>query len=436
MSSKLVGLGMALQEPDTLVEPDEIIMNAIDEAFLLDELNPDDKSYKEIKIDFENAGLKVTKIEKLTNAHLCKRYITERNLMLGQRKLADPNFQLNEKYLYHGTSAKKLFICEEGLDSRMSKQGCFGKGIYFSDYPKKCVKYAEKQGNEEHFILLMRVILGEPKIYPNGKKDKNLVREPEKTSPYTGYRFYDSVQGCPVNHQEFVVYENRRALVEYIISYSKPVVKNSHVNEALTNNLDTGKSILLNLRITPILTLSPLITNSTTDDDESDSNLKRTIRAAFAAKPKKNLEDYLEPRYEELLLKKKQEFMSKTGVVDDFLIDHYLLRGNMDVDQAVKFYKEKPADSDPRQIDDSNFPETLLEKELKRATARPEYPQPGSDGWNVLSSEDREAIIEGLIDDFMLVTGLSREERDYAKRRLTSSENNLDLAVVAHYEDM
>lgn len=420
---------MTLQEPDLLEEPDEVKITANDEVFLLNELKPDDRSYKEINIDFENAGLQVIKIEKLTNPHLCKRFITERNLMLGQRKLVDPNFKLNEKYLYHGTSAKKAYICEEGLDSRMSKQGCFGKGIYFSDYPKKCVKYAEKQGNEEHFILLMRVILGEPKVYADGKKDKNLVREPEKSFPYTGYRFYDSVQGRPVNHQEFVVYENRRALVEYIISYAKPAVKNSKVNVALTNNSETDSSDTENENDT-----NNLDSDSTTDDEES--NLRMEIRAALSTKPKKNFEDYLEPRYEDLLKERKDEFKRKTGVLDEFLVEHYLLRGNMDVDEAVKFYKEKPSDSDPRNMEESDFPESILEQELKRATARPEYPEPGSAGWNALSNEDRAAVIEGLIDDFMLVTGLPKEEREYAKQRLASAENNLDLAVITHYEAM
>ena len=41
------------------------------------------------------------------------------------------DFSLNEKYLYHGTRANRLRLCEEGLDHRLSYQGCFGRGIYF-----------------------------------------------------------------------------------------------------------------------------------------------------------------------------------------------------------------------------------------------------------------------------------------------------------------
>ena len=38
---------------------------------------------------------------------------------------------LNELLLYHTTSASKEVICEEGLDQRLSRQGRFGRGIYF-----------------------------------------------------------------------------------------------------------------------------------------------------------------------------------------------------------------------------------------------------------------------------------------------------------------
>lgn len=77
------GLGMTLQEPEPLTEP--LNQDEPEDHFILDELDKNSKVYKEVTIDFENAGLKVVKIEKLINIHLCKRYITERDLMLSQR---------------------------------------------------------------------------------------------------------------------------------------------------------------------------------------------------------------------------------------------------------------------------------------------------------------------------------------------------------------
>lgn len=45
--------------------------------------------------------------------------------MLRQRD--DVNMQL----LYHTSSAEPHLICDEGLDNRLSRNGSFGKGIYF-----------------------------------------------------------------------------------------------------------------------------------------------------------------------------------------------------------------------------------------------------------------------------------------------------------------
>lgn len=42
-----------------------------------------------------------------------------------------PGFSLNIHYLYHGTSAPFVLICDEGLDERLSRSGRFGRGIYF-----------------------------------------------------------------------------------------------------------------------------------------------------------------------------------------------------------------------------------------------------------------------------------------------------------------
>ncbi|GFN82460.1 hypothetical protein PoB_000896600 [Plakobranchus ocellatus] len=158
----MAGLGMTLQTPKVLIEPELDPEN--ENGHILTELDETDERFKEIDIDFKNAGMKVLKLEMLQNNHLWKRYATERNLILEQREKIDSGFKLNERYLYHGTSAKKSYICDEGLDSRMSKEGCFGKGIYFSDFPKKCIKYAKKGKGEDSHILLVRVILGEAKL--------------------------------------------------------------------------------------------------------------------------------------------------------------------------------------------------------------------------------------------------------------------------------
>ncbi|XP_076460488.1 uncharacterized protein LOC143293481 [Babylonia areolata] len=184
-------------------------------------LSPVDREYSAITVDFEEAGLKVINVERLQNTMLLERFNTEKEHLL---KLRPPDFELNEKYLYHGTQANKHNLCEEGLDHRLSFQGCFGRGIYFSDNPRKCMQYAAtttSSPDTHPMILVCRVLLGESKVYEHGIKDSNLKREPEKPRAKGGWRYYDSVQGIPVDYPEYVVYDNRRSMIEYIVTFEE-----------------------------------------------------------------------------------------------------------------------------------------------------------------------------------------------------------------------
>ncbi|KAH3699455.1 hypothetical protein DPMN_074411 [Dreissena polymorpha] len=163
--------------------------------------------------------MKVTKIKRLQNKRLLERFKAE---IEDVRRHISEDDDVTVKYLYHGTSADKAKLCEEGLDQRLSRMGYFGKGIYFSDTPLKCVHYADDPGRsnpDEAYILKCRVILGDVKVYPHGTNDISLKREPEKEDTYSGWRYYDSVKGCPKDFNEYVVYESRRALIEYIITF-------------------------------------------------------------------------------------------------------------------------------------------------------------------------------------------------------------------------
>ncbi|XP_050388507.2 uncharacterized protein LOC126807763 isoform X2 [Patella vulgata] len=178
---------------------------------------PGCREYDAILHDFTQAGLIIEKVERLQNVHLLEKYKSEQDHLLKARQHIE-GFDLNVRYLYHGTPADKERISEEGLDARLSRMGCFGKGIYFSDNPRKCIQYTGVNKKSE-CILMCRVILGDAKVYPPKATDVDLRREPEKEIATGGWRFYDSVKGCPIDYNEFIVYENRRAMIEYIITY-------------------------------------------------------------------------------------------------------------------------------------------------------------------------------------------------------------------------
>ncbi|CAE1316398.1 unnamed protein product [Acanthosepion pharaonis] len=87
------------------------------------------------------------------------------------KRLHGNEFDLQIKELYHATKAPRNLICSRGLDQRLSTE------------------------------------------YPDGKADPELKQEPEKENG----DYYDSVKGNMDGFNEYVIYDNRRCLINYRI---------------------------------------------------------------------------------------------------------------------------------------------------------------------------------------------------------------------------
>lgn len=79
---------------------------------------------------FISMQISICEVSSVNNQHTNRSFI-ERSSSYTNSMPTVSERDLNECYLYHGTQANKLDLCEEGLDSRLSFQGCFGRGIYF-----------------------------------------------------------------------------------------------------------------------------------------------------------------------------------------------------------------------------------------------------------------------------------------------------------------
>lgn len=186
------------------------------------------KPYTLIDLNFETSearivyspvaacGFNVTKIQRIQSHNLWRRYMGEVRLLIEER---GEGYQLDERLLYHCSQADKSVICSEGLDVRLSRNGNFGRGIYFSDKPQKCDGYSTRRPICSMFAC--KVILGDMKVYPVGKGDHSLIREPKK-STCCSYRnnYYDSVLGFISVGEEFVIYNNYRAVPLYYMEYT------------------------------------------------------------------------------------------------------------------------------------------------------------------------------------------------------------------------
>ena len=70
----------------------------------------------------------VERVFRIQNIRLWKRYRSEMEFMLDG---AHEGYQLNQAWLYHVSTAGWRTVCEEGLDPRLAREGCFGRGTYF-----------------------------------------------------------------------------------------------------------------------------------------------------------------------------------------------------------------------------------------------------------------------------------------------------------------
>ena len=101
--------------------------NAVRKYHLID-IFPASEKWTQVTAPFARAGYVVTKMQQIQNQTLWNRFHFEMQSMRDGRPAGR---DLNETLLYHTTSASKEVICEEGLDQRLSRQGKFGRGIYF-----------------------------------------------------------------------------------------------------------------------------------------------------------------------------------------------------------------------------------------------------------------------------------------------------------------
>lgn len=232
------------------------------------------------------------KVLRIHNDFLKDRLEKELNLVKkGRSSDFDPNIQ----ELYHGTGESLERICSEGLDERLSTSGHFGRGIYFSDRPGVCRIQSEINSPAKPFIVRCKIILGDCKAYPEGECDPSLTREPVKPTNTVGKNtFYDSVRGKTGDFNQFVIYDKRRAIVQYVIFYttkdplpslppiprseSNPSTKKKKKKMRTSESHSTGSSRNSTSRST-----APSVGEDTQSESDHDSRSSGSVRSAVSS---------------------------------------------------------------------------------------------------------------------------------------------------------
>ena len=156
---------------------------------------------KEQDYKVSNAFINITGIKRVQNTRLEAQFIDTQAKLRAQGK---GDIRIG----FHTTKGPIDEIIAEGLDYRLSKGGYFGNGLYFAEDPLKSCLYDTKQTNK---MFMCSLLLGKSYCFAPGATDQTLVREPPG---------FDSIIGCTDGHYEYVIYDNSKVLIDYVISYS------------------------------------------------------------------------------------------------------------------------------------------------------------------------------------------------------------------------
>ena len=157
---------------------------------------------------------KIHSIERVQNLVSYTKYQTNKELLMNKY---DKTFEI-EQYLFHGTSQtnpKDLIEWEEGFDLKYSREGMWGRGMYFA----KKASYSDYYAYHSHHksftkqMFLAKVLVGNSILLPsNSKLSIPPINEETKER-------YDSIKGETNNWDVYIVYDNGRSYPEYLINY-------------------------------------------------------------------------------------------------------------------------------------------------------------------------------------------------------------------------
>ena len=166
------------------------------------------------KIKATMPTVRIEKLERIQNVLLWKKY-SMRKVLMAEVNGNDPN----EKSVWHGTSATDpKLIYEDKQDGFIfqysSSSNLWGAGAYFAENASYSDGYAYDCGGGQKSFMLTKLLSGEEThIMPH---DRSLRMCPDKP----GGGRYDTVTGHTNGSKVYIVYENGRALPEYLVTYT------------------------------------------------------------------------------------------------------------------------------------------------------------------------------------------------------------------------
>eukprot|EP00347_Sterkiella_histriomuscorum_P004024 403362037 len=120
--------------------------------------------------------------------------------------------------LYHGTRAaepKKVFDGEQGFNMLFSSKGMWGQAIYFAQNSSYSHDYRHTTSSKTFQMFYARVLVGNYIALPNNSE----IKMPPLVPGDPQGRYHDSIQGNTGGSDVFMIYANKKAYPEYLITY-------------------------------------------------------------------------------------------------------------------------------------------------------------------------------------------------------------------------
>lgn len=189
--------------------------------FLQVSVGKEDKSYRTVYSLFHKTvpetKFRILNILRVQNQFLWEKYKRKKEHM--SRKMTDMDRMLNERHLFHGTSADVVAgICKHNFDPRVCGKHAtmFGQGSYFAKKSSYSHNFSKKSLDGVHYMFLAKVLTGK---YTVGNPS---MRRPPPLNPLdTTSDLFDSCVDSFFEPQIFVIFNDDQSYPYFIIQYEE-----------------------------------------------------------------------------------------------------------------------------------------------------------------------------------------------------------------------
>ncbi|XP_012679563.1 protein mono-ADP-ribosyltransferase TIPARP [Clupea harengus] len=189
--------------------------------FLQVPVSREDRSYRTVYTLFHKTvsetRFRILKILRVQNPFLWEKYKRKKEYM--SRRMSEMDRMLNERHLFHGTSADVVEgICKHNFDPRVCGKHAtmFGQGSYFARKAVYSHNFAKRSPKGKHYMFLAKVLTGKFTV-----GNPSMRRPPPLNPRDPSSDLFDSCTDNWMDPQIFVIFNDDQSYPYFIIQYEE-----------------------------------------------------------------------------------------------------------------------------------------------------------------------------------------------------------------------